>query len=340
VTASTSGPLVRAEGLSKTYHPTPRWMRLLVRSTIRQPLVALDDVNLEVGPGEVCAVVGPNGAGKTTAFRILVGLTTPTRGSATIMGFDCEHDSLQVRRRIGWMPAEERSLIMRLSAAQNLYFHGRLQGYGGSDLRQRISATLARVGLAAKADDSVFALSSGMRARLQLARALLHDPQVLILDEPTGSVDPVAAHEMLDIITEEVERRGMAALLSSHRLEEIEALRSRVILLDRGRVPYQGDLDTLRRTWDQPRLDIHFATPDAAANAVAAVSAAGVASHETLGERDVRFQALGDVASVGRIMHALTPVLADIVDVREVVTPLRDVLARMYQRDDPQRETL
>lgn len=326
-----SRAMVRVEGLSKTYHPTPAWMRALVRTTIRQDVVAIDGIDFEVGPGEICALVGPNGAGKTTAFRILVGLTTPSAGRATVMGLDCEHESMAVRRLIGWMPAEERSLQMRLTCAENLYFHGRLQGLKGQDLRDRIAATLDRLGLGDKTDDAVVSLSAGMRARLQLARALLHDPMVLILDEPTGSVDPVAAHEILGIITSVVEERGLAALLSSHRLEEIEALQSHVVLLDKGQVRFDGDLDALRRAWDRPRIEVRFSTPEGAQDAVGLVRSAGVGEAESVAEGVVLLAPLGD-ATVGRVMDALGPLLAGVTDIREIRTPLRDVLAEMYLR--------
>ena len=324
-------PIVRVEGLSKIYRPTPAWMRALVRTAIRSDVVALDGVSFAVGRGEVCALVGPNGAGKTTTFRVLVGLTTPSAGRASVMGLDCETESVAVRRLVGWMPAEERSLLMRLTCAENLYFHGRLQGLKGDDLRSRIVSTLDRLGLGDRAEDAVVSLSAGMRARLQLARALLHDPIVLVLDEPTGSVDPVAAHELLGIITSIVKERGLAAVISSHRLEEIEALQSHVVLLDDGQVRYDGDLEALRRTWDRPRLELRFGGAAEARDAVARVQASGAGEAEVLDGGTVIVTALGG-ATVGRVMDSLGPLLASVTDVREVTTPLRDVLAQMYRR--------
>jgi len=329
--SSSAEAMVRVEGLSKVYRPTPRWMRTLVRTVIREDVAALEDVSFTVRRGEVCALVGPNGAGKTTTFRILVGLTTPTSGRATVMGFDCVSESIAVRQVVGWMPAEERSLLMRLTCAENLYFHGRLQGLRGHDLRSRISATLDGVGLGGKADDAVIALSAGMRARLQLARAILHDPMVLILDEPTGSVDPVAAHEILGMITSMVEERGMAALISSHRLEEIEALQSHVVLLDEGNLRYDGDLEALRRTWDRPRLEVHLSTPERAIEAAERIRAVGVGEAESVDEGTVLLTPAAGV-SVGQLIAELGSLLSEVVDVREIRTPLRDVLAEMYRR--------
>ena len=328
---------VRASGLSKSYYPSPGWMRLLVRSNIQREVRALDDVSFDVGPGEICAVVGPNGAGKTTTFRILTGLTTLTSGEATVMGYDCDKESVAIRRVVGWMPAEDRSLIMRLSCAENLHFHGRLQGLKGEDLKRRIRDTLSKVGLAHAAESSVFALSAGMRARLQLARALLHDPRVLILDEPTGSVDPVASHELLNLIISIVEEQRLAALISSHRLEEIEALHSHAILLDKGQIRYDGDLDTLRLDLDRPLLELVFATADAARLAVKEIEAPGLG--DVISSDDSIVQCvLAPGVGVGQVLNTLNPILAEVEHVRELRTPLRDLLAQMYRRDEKPTE--
>ncbi len=200
------------DDVGKTYYPSPGWMKAMVRSNIVQPVVALDGIDFSVEPGEIVAVVGPNGAGKTTTFRILVGLTTPTSGTATIMGHNSEHESVAIRRLVGWMPGDDRSLLMRLTCEENLRFHGRMQGMKGESLKARIAESLELVDLGHAAKKSIFALSAGMRARMQLARALLHDPKVLILDEPTGAVDPVAAHGLINLIMDIVETRRLAAL--------------------------------------------------------------------------------------------------------------------------------
>lgn len=324
---------VRVSGLSKTYYPSPGWMKVLVRSNIQKEVTALDNVSFEVGPGEICAVVGPNGAGKTTAFRILTGLTTLTSGEAEVMEYDCNSESVAIRRIVGWMPAEDRSLIMRLSCAENLHFHGRLQGLKGDDLKRRIRDTLSKVGLAHAAESSVFALSAGMRARLQLARALLHDPRVLILDEPTGSVDPVASHDLLNLIISIVEEQRLAALISSHRLEEIEALHSHAILLDKGQIRYDGDLDTLRLELDRPLLELVFTSSDTARRAVKEIEAAGLG--EVISSEGSIVQCmLGPGVTVGLVLNTLNPLITEVEHVHELRTPLRDLLAQMYRRDE------
>jgi ABC-2 type transport system ATP-binding protein len=329
----TNAASVQVKDLSKVYQPSPGWMKLLVRTNIKQEVTALDGVSFEVGPGEICAVVGPNGAGKTTTFRILIGLTTSSGGEARVMGYDCNHESVSVRRIVGWMPAEDRSLIMRLSCAENLYFHGQLQGLKGEDLKERIRLALARVGLAHAAESTVFALSAGMRARLQLARALLHDPRVLILDEPTGSVDPVASHELLNLIIEIVETQGLAAMISSHRLEEIEALHSHAILLDRGQIRYDGDLDMLRKQLDRPSVEIEFTSPDAAQRAAKEIENPGLGEAVHLEGAKVNC-ILAQGVNVGQVLTVLSPLAADVTHITEVETPLRDLLAEMYRRGE------
>lgn len=330
-------PIIRIRQLTKIYHPSPGWMRVFVRSQIRRQIMALDRIDLEVAPGEVCAIVGPNGAGKTTAFRILVGLTTPTSGEARVLGYDSHRQSVAVRREVGWMPAEDRSLFMRLSCAENLQFHGRLQGLRGQELRRRIAETLDMVDLGNAAQNSVFALSAGMRARLQLARALLHQPRVLILDEPTGSIDPVAAHALMNLIIAIVEEQGLAALISSHRLEDIEAVRNHVVLLHRGKILYEGDLDNLRSRFERAQIEIDFRTPDAAQQAGGLIKRAELADLLSLEESLLRF-ALGPGVTTGDVLHHISPVLGDILHLREARIPLRDLLAEMYQRTDGEPE--
>ncbi|MFN2557305.1 MAG: ABC transporter ATP-binding protein [Nitriliruptorales bacterium] len=319
--------IVSLRQLGKVYEPSPTWMRFLVRSNIREPIVALADVDLDVYPGEIYAIVGPNGAGKTTLFRILIGLTTPSTGSAAVFGLDASSQSEAVRRLIGWMPAEDRSLFMRHTCAENLFFHGRLHGLSRHDLRARIPEILDEVGLAGRERSSVFSLSSGMRARLQLARALLPHPRLLILDEPTAAVDPVGAYELLQLIMRVVDEHRLAALISSHRLEEIEALHSHVALLDRGRIRYKGDLEELRRQWDRPQVEVAFSSGVAARRASQLLGPHGHVTHVHLTEVAC---SPNPGVTTGDLLRALAPVMNDIRHIRERPIPLRELLAKIY----------
>ncbi|GAA0450231.1 ABC transporter ATP-binding protein [Paractinoplanes deccanensis] len=319
--------VIELSQLSKVYEPTPRWMRVFARSHLTESVRALDSVNLAVHAGEICAIVGPNGAGKTTMFRILVGLTTATGGSATVMGLDAERDSERIRQIVGWMPAEDRSLLMRATCRENLHMHGRLQGMPAKLLAERIPYALEQVNLVAQADSVVAGLSAGMKARLRLARALLPGPRALILDEPTGAVDPIAAHGLLELITELVERERLAVLISSHRLEEIEALQSHALLMDRGRVKYDGDLEDLRREWDHPELELVTADHGAAATIADDLRARGL--DVAVDDLSVRCR-LGGKHRVGAVLAGLGPLADSIEHVREIPMPLRDLIARVY----------
>jgi ABC-2 type transport system ATP-binding protein len=323
---ATQEPIVEVQHLTKVYEPSPMWMRFLLRSAIDQPVRALDDVTLSVRPGEVCAVVGPNGAGKSTLFRILTGLTTATNGSATIMGSDIEREPRRVRKLVGFMPADDRSLYLRHTCEQNLAFHGRLQGLSGSRLETVVGETLEIVGLGHARTRTGFALSSGMRARLQLARALLHRPRVLILDEPTANVDPVGSHTLLNLIERLTKEQGLAVLLSSHRLEEIDALHDNVAFLDRGMLVHWGDLHSLRDVWENPRVVVRFDDDD-----IARVAAGGLVS--TPGVVEVEGDSVTAVVAgrTGDLLVSLDGHLAHVVSIEEARMPLRELLTRLVE---------
>jgi ABC-2 type transport system ATP-binding protein len=329
--AATDGVVVR--DITKVYRPSNKILSFLLRSPIKEKVYALNGIGFSVAPGEICAVVGPNGAGTSTTFRILIGLTTPTTGSATVMGLDCVKESLAVRKVIGWMPSEDRSLIMRLSCADNLVFHGQLQGLKGKGLDHAIHETLELVGLGHRARDSVFSLSSGMRARLQLARSLLHRPKVLILDEPTATVDPIASYELIETLKTVASERKMSTLISSHRLDEIEALGEHVILLDGGAIKYDGDLGTLRGIWTRPRVVVEFRNPDAVKAAEKVLSSGEIVELDVTEDNKVGGLLVGD-ATVGDVVSAIPRESASsILSVREDPMPLRDLLAAVYRGD-------
>lgn len=323
------GPLIDVRQIHKVYEPAPRLMRVLLRSSLRSPVVALDGVSLEVHPGRVCAIIGPNGAGKSTLFRILTGLTTATSGEAFVAGLDVDTQSYEVRRHLGFAPAEHNSLLLRHSCMENLLFHGRLQGIPVQKLRKRIREVLELVGLVQVRDRLVVALSSGMRARLLLARAILHRPPVLILDEPTGMVDPIAAFEIMSIIQQLVVDEKLAALISSHRLDEVEALDNDVILLDAGKIVYRGEIASLRKIWEQPRIEIEFASePDADQ---AASFFAGLDDVELVSAQG-GILVLDTEVPLGTLLTRANGAWSKAHAIRETKMPLRDLMAIALDR--------
>jgi heme exporter protein A len=206
------------------------------------PRVALADVDLSVEAGEFVTLVGPNGAGKTTLLRILATLTRPTSGTVRFGGLDLAKAGEEIRRRIGFL--SHRTLLYEdLTAVQNLRFYARM--YDLDDGSARVAELLERVALAARQRDLVRTFSHGMQQRLAVARAVLHRPQILLLDEPYTGLDTQAAQTLTDLLSELI-GEGCAVLLTTHNLERGLAVGQRVVVLDRGRVVH----DVLRTEVD------------------------------------------------------------------------------------------
>lgn len=192
--------------------------------------VAVDHISFEVAPGEILGFLGPNGAGKSTTIKVLTGQLMPRTGSASILGLDVRGDSAEVQAHIG-VCFEEKNLYPNMSARENLVFFSRLFGIKRFDPM----LLLERVGLAERAKDRTKDFSKGMKQRLMIARALVNEPSVLFLDEPTDGLDPVSSQAIREIIKEEA-RRGAAVLLTTHDMLEAEALSDRVAFINEGRI--------------------------------------------------------------------------------------------------------
>jgi len=201
--------------------------------------VALDGVSFSVRSGEVFALVGPNGGGKTTLFKILSTALTPSSGTARVAGIDVRDDA--VRRRIG-VVFQAPSLDGKLTVGENLLHHGHLYGLSGAGLRQRIGEELARFGLTDRTGDRVEKLSGGLQRRVELAKSLLHRPEVLLLDEPSTGLDPGARRDLWDALRG---LKGVTVLLTTHLLEEAERC-DRLAILHKGKVVAIGEPMTLR----------------------------------------------------------------------------------------------
>jgi ABC-2 type transport system ATP-binding protein len=201
---------------------------------------ALDGVDLAVGTGEIVGLLGPNGGGKTTLFRVLATLMAPSAGAARVLGHDVVREAAAVRRRIG-VVFQSPGLDRKLTAAENLRCQGALYGLDRARTRERADAMLARVGLADRARDRVETLSGGQRRRVELAKGLLHGPELLLLDEPSTGLDPGTRRDLWTYLR----GTGVTSLLTTHLMEEAE-LCDRVVILDRGKVVAEGTPDALR----------------------------------------------------------------------------------------------
>jgi sodium transport system ATP-binding protein len=213
---------------------------------------AVRDLSLRVDPGEVVGLLGPNGAGKTTALRMLAGLLTPTSGRAAICGIEVAERPLEARRRLGFMTAGT-CLYPRLSARELLEIFGRLQGLDTNEVARRIAQISEELGLGGFLDQRCGTLSSGQKQRVSIARAILHDPDAYVLDEPTAALDPLAARSILEVVRE-ARGRGKAVLFSTHRMEEAEYLCDRICFLRAGQLVAEGSPAKLRADSGEPTL--------------------------------------------------------------------------------------
>jgi ABC-2 type transport system ATP-binding protein len=195
---------------------------------------ALDDIGFSIAHGEIFGFLGPNGGGKTTLFKVLSTLVPLQSGSATILGHDLGGDTRSVRRRLG-VVFQHPSLDRKLTVSENLAHHGHLYGLMGRMLRERIASLLDRLGLATRRDDLVETLSGGLQRRVELAKALLHKPEVLILDEPSTGLDPTARREFLNHLAHLRERDSVTIVLTTHYMEEAERC-DRIGVLHRGQL--------------------------------------------------------------------------------------------------------
>ena len=200
--------------------------------TRKESLVAVDHLTLEIERGEIFGLLGPNGSGKTTTINMLCGLSKPTGGEIKIMGYDLRHEPRRIRQLLGSVP-QETALYEELSAWQNMDFHAEL--FGIAHKRQRITSMLELVQLLDRKDDRVDTFSGGMKRRIALARALLHDPQLIYLDEPTLGVDVQARRAIWDYILS-LREQGKTVLITTNYLEEAQALCDRVAIIDRGKL--------------------------------------------------------------------------------------------------------
>ncbi|HET6277483.1 MAG TPA: ABC transporter ATP-binding protein [Candidatus Polarisedimenticolia bacterium] len=235
---------VQTDSLSKVYikRRSLREMALHPFASAER-VTALHDVSLQVQRGEIFGLLGPNGAGKTTLLKILACLVLPSSGQALVDGANVGEADRRVKQSIGFVTSDERSFYWRLTGRENLEFFGRLYGLGKVDGHRRTRELIGDMELGEVADRQFMSYSSGMKQRMSIARALLHDPPILCLDEPTRSLDPIAAKHLRSFVSRRLHgEAGKTILLATHNLQEAEEMCARLAVLERGRVLRQGTI--------------------------------------------------------------------------------------------------
>jgi ABC-type multidrug transport system ATPase subunit len=310
-TAEPGGPLLVLAGVHKRFGH----------------VVAIDDLDLAVQPGEVVGLLGHNGAGKTTTVRLLAGLLAPERGTVRVGGGDPVTDGPSVRGRMGVLPA---ALVVdaRLTARQNLRFAADVFGVPTDGLNTRIDATLALFELADRADMKVGGFSSGMRQRLSLARVLLPDPEVLLLDEPTSALDPVAARQVRRSLAKLAQDRRRTIVLCTHDLAEAELLCDRVVVLEQGRVVTDGRPIDLANAHGTGGVQLEVADEDLA-RATELLSAVSSAEVDRDGAGRLRTHGLGREA-IPPLVARLAEEGITIYEVRRLDPSLEDVYLALH----------
>jgi ABC-2 type transport system ATP-binding protein len=319
---------IRTRGLTKHY----------------DELVAVDHLDLEVRAGEIFGLLGQNGAGKTTTILMLLGLTEPTAGTARVVGLDPARGPLEVKRRVGYMP-DSVGFYDDLTGRQNLRYTARLNRIDRSDAEATIDEILGQVGLADRADDRTDTYSRGMLQRLGIADALVKDPDVLILDEPTTAIDPLGVVEVLDLLRALVDERGMAILLSSHLLNQVQSVCDRIGIFASGRLIGQGTMAQLAQRFGDGSQQLEIGL-DLAADmdtAPARRALAGVPGVVSIDDGrhagDPWIVTMAPEADLAAVRIALLAVVASerlpLASIRPIAPSLEDIYRRAVARPAP-----
>jgi len=312
--------------LSKTFAPL---VRQLMR---RKPTVALDGVTLKIPQGSVFGLLGPNGAGKTTFIKLLCGLILPTHGTARVAGLDVTYESSMLHARVGLVTSDERSFYWRLTARQNLEFFATLYNLKGRARCERVKELLAHVGLSADADRRFSDFSSGMKQRLAVARGLLHDPDILFLDEPTKGLDPLATQRVHGLIQDLV-RRGKTVVMATQQLHEAEDLCHRVAFFRQGHVMAEGAPAELAARFVDAEcytLRVSNLGESALAELTAAFSSLQVAPHGD-GSHTFTLPVAPGGDDLSRVLNQIVASGGAVCDVDRVRLELEDLFTRIIQ---------
>ena len=287
---------------------------------------ALDNLTLEVPAGIVFGFLGPNGAGKTTTIRLLLGLLEPTSGTAEVLGHDVRTAGERIREQTGAL-LEHHGLYERLSAYDNLYFYARVARLSRADARARVRELLERFELWDRRDDPAGTWSRGMKQKLAIARALVHQPQLVFLDEPTAGLDPIAAATLRNELAALAEQTGTSIFLTTHNLAEAERLCARIGVVSKGRLVAHGHPDALRAARGGEQVEIVGSGLEAGANLLANVPTVRSASMRN-GRLVVQLER---GASAAPIVAALVQGGAEIEEVRRDAASLEDVFMSLIE---------
>ena len=214
---------------------------------------ALSDITFTAPTGKIVGLLGANGAGKTTLLRVLSTSLQPTHGTAVIGGIDILKDPLQVRRKIGFLSGKT-GLYARLTPRETLDFFARMHGFSAQQTEQRIQALFDELGIHGFADKQCELLSTGMRQKVSIARSLVHDPEIIIFDEPTTGLDVAASQTILDVINR-CRQQQKSVIFSTHHMHEVEKLCDQIVIIEQGKVCFEGTVDTMRQTSGKHLLD-------------------------------------------------------------------------------------
>jgi ABC-2 type transport system ATP-binding protein len=287
---------------------------------------ALDDVTLTLNAGQILGLIGPNGAGKTTAIKILVGLIRPTAGTATIAGVDCVRESQKIKRLVGYMPDTFGSYD-NMRVREYLDFFGAAFGIPRRIRAERIDEVMETTGTAYMKDRFVESLSHGMQQRVGIARTLIHDPKVLILDEPVNGLDPQARIEMRDLLIQ-LAQRGKTLLVTSHILPELTRICDRVAIMTHGKLRAFGTVEEIGRQVSQQRtVEAHLVSADQVSVAASIVREAiepTAVVIEAPAEATVRFRTARSEAELGEVLTCLIQGGVRVTQFREVQTDLEE----------------
>jgi ABC-2 type transport system ATP-binding protein len=327
--ASAAGqePVLRIFERTRRPPPAPEEASVVVEGVVKRydQVDALRGVNLRIRKGEAFGLLGPNGAGKTTLIQIVTTMVAPTEGDVRVNGNSIHTAAQAVRRDLG-VVFQNSTLDKMMSARDNLWIHGRLYKVPKDVLRKRIPELLDLAGLTDRADDRINTYSGGMRRRLEIVRATLHHPRVLLLDEPTVGLDPQSRRVIWEHVARLRKELGMTVLLTTHYLDEADALCERIAIIDHGKIDVVNTPEKLKEALGGDTLDLRLAAPpNGALDALRAIP--NVQGVEDDG-RDVRVVLREPTVTIPRVMDVLHDAGASVVEMRHKQVSLDDVFVR------------